>query len=180
MMPMKQVKTFTLLVRAFALSAVCLALFPSCATSPQRIDVFILDPQTTQYFVSPIFFEAPKLSASVDFTVRVSEGTVKSVVCNYSLVGEAKTPDPPSELGFIVPGDEGVYYVRNMKLMFADVAKRTVRYTSELDPQDFYAVFADKAPDLQVVSGGKSLVFKPTKEGLKQFDAAHAQFTYGR
>jgi hypothetical protein len=157
----------------------CITLCAACASAP-RIDVFILDSQTTQYFVHPIGFEDQALSADVDFTAKVRDGALVAIVCNYSLVGRSRIPDPPTEIGFSVQGDDRVYAIQAVKLLYADVEKRTVRYTSELSPSDFYAIFCGKGPILRVSIGDRAFVLKPTKQGTKQVDATIEQFSYGR
>jgi hypothetical protein len=120
------------------------------------------------------------MTSDVDFTVRVRNGQVSSVVCNFSLIGGTRIPDPSSALAFVMPDDSHVYPVQNMKLLFADVHNKVVRYTSELSPPDFSAVFSSRPPNLQAVVGGKTIVFTPSKYGKEQLDAAIAQFSYGR
>jgi len=172
--------TFIPQTRCFVLCALCLTLFAACVSSPQSIDVFILDAQTTQYFVRPIHFTAPGMTSDVDFTVRVRNGELSSVVCNFSLIGATHIPDPSSDLAFVMPGDSRVYHVQNMKLLFADVHNKVVRYTSEFSPLDFSAVFSSRPSSLQAVVGGKTIVFTPSNRGEEQLDAAVAQFSYGR
>jgi hypothetical protein len=178
---MKSIKYFVRSASFTGLCAVGLALFASCASSPQRIDVFILNPTTTQYFVRPISFESPTLSADVDFTVRVSEGQqVQSAVCNFSLTGKSRMPNLPTGLDFLVSGDSTVHSVRSMRLLYADVDHRLVRFTSELGLEDFAAVFGSQPPHVQVILDGAPKALLPTKEGIAQLEVAIAQFTYGR
>lgn len=126
--------------------------------SSYQIHQFYLGDGDLQYFVPPTEFESDDNKISIDFTLRDRSRAKKESILtiNFSMFSE-EIPKYIDKAYFLADNEEII--LDSMKLLFRDLERNEIRYSTKADPNKFKTIFQSQKTEIVVLMSDKKEIF---------------------